>query len=251
MAIPDNFQKLDIFSGELLDQNLPEIQYFADLQGGIVVIFEMDQKYFIGWLPYMEPPKSENEFQKNSLGRKLQYWWIKDFSRNSKILKSHFLISSLVNYVGQIDTVKPNESILLIPGSSIDLFSSRIQNNFSIESLPQDSHALISAYSGKHSDDKLSHLYTARFDQYKIFTQAKFNKSDGLIYCNALSRIVVMKFNESTGFNLVKQFSVGRESSQKDLDLMKGFYLFDSGIESNNEVFAYVDQENKLKLKYK
>ena len=131
------------------------------------------------------------------------------------------------------------------------MFSKYIQNDFTVSSLPSNSFALISAYSSSPIDTKLNHMFTARFEQFKVFTQVKFNSMDGLLYCNALDYVAVLKFDIKAGFQLVSQYAV------LNGDLMKDFFLFQSGkyrnavTADNDKVFAYVDQFNKVKFKFK
>ena len=130
----------------------------------------------------------------------MEYWLVNDFCKDSNnfnflILNTIFCKFSnfyLVKYIGQIESSRPQENILFLPGSNIDLFSREVPNDLDL--VHQNSYALISAYSTFNSSGKLSHLFTARFDQYKIFTQARCLQNDGLIYCNALDSIVVLNF---------------------------------------------------------
>lgn len=213
----------------------------------------MQEKYFLGWLAYESDPNNPQYVNNNAiLSKKMEYWWIRDFCKDSKhiFIFTKFL-TFLVKYVGQIDTQKPKENVLFIPGGNLDLFSNFIPNNFTTTNLPQNSYALISAFSSSKANSKLNHMFTARFDQYRLFTQVKYCSEDGLLYCNALDSVAVLNFDCQTGFAILREFKV------LNGDLIKDFFLFGNGgykneiTEDNEKVFAYLDQFDKVKFKFK
>jgi hypothetical protein len=66
------------------------------MAGGVVTVFQMEAKYFVGWLPYQRNPHLQTSTikpsgQQNSiLSKKMQYWLAKDFSKDSKHPSTYF-----------------------------------------------------------------------------------------------------------------------------------------------------------------